>query len=40
MIVAAGWSPKVGSMYTPVHFYVVPDTRGSHRTGATIGVSW
>jgi hypothetical protein len=40
MIMAAGWTPKVGSIHTPVHFFFVPDTRGNHRTGATVGVSW
>jgi hypothetical protein len=40
MILAAGWTPKVGSIYTPVHFFFVPDADGNHRTGATIGVTW
>jgi hypothetical protein len=40
MIAAVGWTPKVGSIYTPVHFFVVPDPAGNHRSGATIGVTW
>jgi hypothetical protein len=40
MIVAAGWTPKVGSIHTPVHFFFVPDTEHNHRMGATIGMSW
>jgi hypothetical protein len=40
MIAAAGWTPKVGSIHTPVHFFFVPDTEHNHRMGATIGMSW
>src|SRR5262245_8278620 len=40
MIVAAGWTPFVGSIQTPVHFFFIPDTVGNHRMGATIGMSW
>jgi len=40
MIAAVGWTPKVGSIYTPVHFFFVPDPAGNHRSGATIGVTW
>jgi len=40
MIVAAGWTPKVGAISTPLHFFFVPDTEGNHRMGATIGMSW
>lgn len=40
MIAAAGWTPKVGSIHTPVHFFFVPDTESNHRMGATIGMSW
>lgn len=40
MIAAAGWTPKVGSIHTPVHFFFVPDTQSNHRMGATIGMSW
>jgi hypothetical protein len=40
MIAAAGWTPKVGSINTPLHFFFVPDTEGNHRMGATIGMSW
>lgn len=40
MIAAAGWTPYVGSIQTPVHFFFVPDPAGNHRTGATIGMTW
>ncbi len=40
MIAAAGWTPKVGSINTPVHFFFVPDPDRNHRMGATIGMSW
>jgi hypothetical protein len=44
-IIAAGWTPRVGSIHTPVHFFFVPEpsTNGqasNHRMGATVGVSW
>jgi hypothetical protein len=40
MIAAAGWTPSVGSIQTPVHFFFVPDTESNHRMGATIGMTW
>jgi hypothetical protein len=40
MIAAAGWTPSVGSIQTPVHFFFVPDPDGNHRTGATVGMTW
>ena len=40
MIAAAGWTPNVGSIQTPLHFFFVPDTDGNHRMGATIGMTW
>jgi hypothetical protein len=40
MIAAAGWTPMVGSIQTPVHFFFVPDTEGNHRMGATVGMTW
>ena len=40
MIAAIGWTPKAGSIYTPLHFYFMPDTEGNHRAGATVGVTW
>jgi len=40
MIAAAGWTPSVGSIQTPVHFFFVPDTEGNHRMGATVGMTW
>lgn len=39
-IAAAGWTPSVGGIQTPVHFFLVPDTEGNHRMGATLGLSW
>jgi hypothetical protein len=40
MIAAAGWTPKVGAIYTPIHFFFVPDPDKNHRMGATVGVTW
>lgn len=40
MIAAAGWTPRAGGMYTPVHFYFIPDTESNHRAGVTVGVTW
>ena len=40
MIAAAGWTPQVGAIQTPLHFFFVPDTEGNHRMGATIGMTW
>jgi hypothetical protein len=40
MIAAAGWTPRIGSFYMPVHFTVVPDVDGNHRLGSTVGVNW
>jgi len=40
MIVAGGWTPQVGSIQTPVHFFFVPDTESNHRAGVTFGVTW
>jgi hypothetical protein len=40
MIAAAGWTPTVGSIQTPVHFFFVPDTERNHRMGATVGMTW
>lgn len=44
-IFAAGWTPRVGSIHTPVHFFFVPEPgtngqKGNHRLGATVGVTW
>ncbi|MBX3191861.1 MAG: hypothetical protein KF819_33025 [Labilithrix sp.] len=39
-IVAAGWTPKVGKIYTPVHAYFIPDVDGVHRAGITTGVTF
>ncbi|HTR51878.1 MAG TPA: hypothetical protein VMJ10_14280 [Kofleriaceae bacterium] len=51
MIAAAGWTPKVGSIQTPIHFFYIPDesgvtdamghtVKGNSRMGATIGMNW
>lgn len=39
-IIAAGWTPRVGTIYTPVHFYFVPDVDGVHKMGITTGVTF
>lgn len=40
MIVAAGWTPRVGSFYVPLHAFFIPDVDGVHRMGVTTGVTW
>lgn len=40
MILAAGWTPRVGDFYTPIHAFLVPDVDGQHRMGVTVGVNW
>ncbi len=39
-IVAAGWTPRVGSLYTPLHVFFIPDVEGAHRMGVTVGVTF
>jgi hypothetical protein len=39
-IIAAGWTPRVGSFYVPLHAFFIPDVDGLHRTGVTTGVTW
>ncbi len=39
-ILAAGWTPRVGTIYTPVHVYFIPDVDGVHRLGVTTGVTF
>lgn len=39
-IIAAGWTPRVGTIYTPVHGYFIPDVDGYHRMGFTTGVTF
>ena len=39
-IIAAGWTPRVGTIYTPVHFFFIPDVDGNHRMGITTGVTF
>lgn len=40
MLVAAGWTPRVGGFYLPLHFFFIPDVHAHHRFGVTTGVSW
>jgi hypothetical protein len=40
VIVAAGWTPRIGSIQTPIHVFYVPDADGNSRSGATIGMNW
>ena len=39
-IVAAGFTPTIGSIQTPLHVFVVPDPDHNSRFGATVGVTW
>ncbi len=39
-ILAAGWTPRVGTFYVPVHAFFIPDVDGVHRFGVTTGVTW
>jgi len=46
-IIAAGWTPRVGSIQTPLHFFYVPDhgdpdthMAKNWRAGATLGLNW
>lgn len=39
-IIAAGWTPRVGNIYTPVHFFFIPDVDGVHHMGVTTGVTF
>jgi hypothetical protein len=49
-IFAAGWTPKVGSIQTPIHFFYIPDhgdpmapagtSSKNWRTGVTLGLNW
>jgi hypothetical protein len=40
VIIAAGWTPRVGRFYVPVHAFFVPDVDGVNRVGLTTGVTW
>ncbi|MDD9935454.1 MAG: hypothetical protein OXT09_17730 [Myxococcales bacterium] len=40
MVLAAGWTPRNGDLYLPIHFFFVPDVDGHHRLGVTAGVTW
>jgi hypothetical protein len=40
VVAAAGWTPRVGNFYLPVHAFFVPDVEGNHRMGVLTGVTW
>ena len=40
MIVAAGWTPSIGSIQPPIHGFFIPDADGNFRVGATVGMNW
>ena len=40
MIFALGWTPQVGTIFIPVHFYFVPDVENRHRMGLTVGLNF
>ena len=40
MVVAAGWTPKVGDIRIPFHVSYVPDVDDQWRTYLTTGVNW
>jgi len=41
MVVAAGWTPSVGSIQTPIHVLFIPDPEANNfRMGATLGMNW
>jgi hypothetical protein len=40
MIIAAGWTPTIGSIQTPLHGFYIPDPSGNYRVGATVGMNW
>jgi hypothetical protein len=40
MVLAAGWTPRVGSFHVPIHAFFVPDVDQNHRSGMTVGVNW
>lgn len=37
---AAGWTPRVGTFYVPLHAFFVPDVDGNHRMGMLTGVTF
>ena len=40
MVIAAGWTPRIGSFYVPVHAFFVPDIAGHHKFGVTVGINF
>lgn len=39
-VIAAGWTPQVGSIYVPFHVFFIPDVDGVHHMGVTTGVTF
>lgn len=40
MVLAAGWTPRVGGFYVPLHLVFIPDVYMHHRIALTTGVNW
>jgi hypothetical protein len=40
MVLAAGWTPRIGSFYVPLHVFFVPDIAGHHKLGVTVGINF
>lgn len=40
MVIAAGFTPRIGSFYTPLHAFFVPDIDGHHKVGITVGINF
>jgi hypothetical protein len=40
VILAAGWTPRVGRFYVPLHAFYIPDVDGLNRMGVTTGVTF
>lgn len=40
IVFAAGWTPRIGSFYVPVHAFFVPDIQGNHKLGLTVGINF
>lgn len=40
VVIAAGWTPQIGSFHIPIHAFFVPDIEGHHKIGITAGVTF
>lgn len=40
MIIAVGYTPRIGSINVPVHLLFIPDVDEQHRIATTVGVNW